>query len=288
MKNTGRLDLVDGAGAFDADRQHEDDDNRDQQHQPQRKAEGGHADIAIAEQIETQLYRRGPHQKHGTPTGLNPQADRGKEPGQREDGEIDKARHAQGGNGTHLAQTNSEHAGGIVEAQQQADDGNDADIDADGSDEIFAGAESGYVYCLNSDGSLRWSFNTQAAVSDLATVDFLGDGQRWVVAGGPGGKVFGIDHDGKERWTCQIPFYKRAGHVRVIFPADLAGEGRQVAIVGAENWHYYALDASGSHIWQYESVHPSTAGTAADLDGDGKEELALGTAYYWWHLINPD
>ncbi|NLX13802.1 MAG: PQQ-binding-like beta-propeller repeat protein, partial [Phycisphaerales bacterium] len=28
--------------------------------------------------------------------------------------------------------------------------------------------------------------------------------------------------------------------------------------------------------------------TAADLDGDGKEELALGTAYYWWHLINPD
>ncbi|NLX13708.1 MAG: hypothetical protein GXY44_08670, partial [Phycisphaerales bacterium] len=71
-----------------------------------------------------------------------------------------------------------------------------ADIDADGSDEIFAGAESGYVYCLNSDGSLRWSFNTQAAVSDLATVDFLGDGQRWVVAGGPGGKVFGIDHDG--------------------------------------------------------------------------------------------
>ena len=163
-----------------------------------------------------------------------------------------------------------------------------ADLDGDGKDEVVAGAESGYVYCLNADGSLRWNHNTTGAIYDIAAVDFAGDGKRWVVVGRQGGVVHAFDAQGNEKWTFEMPAYKKTGNVHVIFPADIAGNGKQIAMAGADNWRYYALDASGKEIWHYESVHPSTAGAAIDVDGDGKDELALGTAYYWWHLVNPD
>ncbi|MFQ5811127.1 MAG: PQQ-binding-like beta-propeller repeat protein, partial [Armatimonadota bacterium] len=62
----------------------------------------------------------------------------------------------------------------------------------------------------------------------------------------------------------------------------------QTAIIGADNWHFYAIDGAGKQVWQYESVHGSTCGAAADIDGDGKQEVIAGTEYYWWHVVKPD
>jgi len=74
----------------------------------------------------------------------------------------------------------------------------------------------------------------------------------------------------------------------VVFGADLAGDGSQAVISGADSWRYYAIDAQGEELWHYESVHGSTAGTAADVDGDGRDEVLAGTEYYSWHVIKPD
>ena len=163
-----------------------------------------------------------------------------------------------------------------------------ADLTGDGRDEIIAGSSNGQVYCFDADGQQLWSFAYGGSVEAVTTVEFAQNGRPFVVAGGIGGQVVCLDADGTEQWRFAVPFYKRTGNVRVLFAARLAAEGPPVVVAGADNWHYYALDSRGSQLWHYESVHGSTAGAAADLDGDGIDEVICGTEYYWWHCVNAD
>jgi len=163
-----------------------------------------------------------------------------------------------------------------------------ADLDGDGIDETIGGNSNGKVYCLDADGSLRWTHDCDHEVNSVAAVDFDGDGTPSIVAGTMNSQVIAIDSAGERMWRFEVPYYKRTPHVRVVFPADLTGDGSEVVVAGADSWRYYAIDASGEEIWHYESVHGSTAGAAADLDADGRDEVICGTEYYWWHCVNPD
>lgn len=163
-----------------------------------------------------------------------------------------------------------------------------ADLQGNGQASILAGCNSGQLFCLDRAGQLQWKYDCEGAVNSVSTVDFAGDGQRSVLAGVMGAKMLALTPDGQLRWAFEAPYYKRAGHFRVVFPARLQeGEG-QVAVGGSDNWHYFAVDAQGKELWRYESVHGATAGTAADLDGDGLDDIIAGTEYYWWHAIRPD
>jgi outer membrane protein assembly factor BamB len=162
------------------------------------------------------------------------------------------------------------------------------DLNGDGASEVLAGSSNGMVYCFGADGKTLWKSDCGAPVNSVTTVDFAGDGKRAVVAGCMDSRLVAFDAQGKELWVFTPQFYKEAAHFRVVFPADLTGTGKQVAIGGADNWHFYAVDAQGQQLWRYESVHGSTSGMAADLDGDKKDEIIAGTEYYWWHVINPD
>ncbi|MBM3497100.1 MAG: hypothetical protein FJX74_00365 [Armatimonadetes bacterium] len=159
-----------------------------------------------------------------------------------------------------------------------------ADLDADGRAETIAGGANGKLCVLNADGTVRWTRDLGAPVHAVTAAPLVGEGLA-VIAGGDGGKIAAYAPDGGELWTFTAPYYKRAAHVRVLFPARLA-EGRPAVIAGCDNWRYYALDAAGAELWHYESVHGSTAGAAGDVDGDGVDEVACGTEYYWWHLVN--
>lgn len=163
-----------------------------------------------------------------------------------------------------------------------------ADLNGDKVDEIIAGSTNGNLYCFGKDGKILWKLDCGAPVNVVNTVDFAGDGHPAVLAGCMDAKLVAADGSGEQLWVFNPPYYKRAGHIRVVFPAKLDGSSRETAIVGAENWHYYAVGPEGKALWQYESVHASTAGCAADLNGDRKDEIVAGTEYYWWHGIKPD
>ena len=87
-------------------------------------------DVAVAEKEHQQLDAGRRDQQHRPPARLDPEADRGKEAGEREEREIGEA------GGTHrreradLAAGDAEQARGVVEAEQQGDDRDDPDVAA--------------------------------------------------------------------------------------------------------------------------------------------------------------
>ncbi|NUQ66283.1 MAG: PQQ-binding-like beta-propeller repeat protein, partial [Pirellulales bacterium] len=162
------------------------------------------------------------------------------------------------------------------------------DLDGDGRDDVVAGSDRGRLLVLAPDGKPRWNSVAGGPIAAVAVADLDGSQKKIAVAGSLDCNVYAFSPDGSPRWKFELPYYKRAGRVRVLLASDLNGDGREEVLAGGENWRYFALDREGKGLWQYESVHPSSAAAAADLDGDGKRECLLGTIYYWWHCCGPD
>jgi outer membrane protein assembly factor BamB len=149
---------------------------------------------------------------------------------------------------------------------------------------LAAGTDDGQLWLLDGDGEVRWRRTVSGKITAVAAADFGGDSV--VVAGSTACTVTAFSLSGEQLWQFQVPFYKRAGIVRVLLAADLDGDGQDEVIAGAENWHYYVLDQQGHKRWQFESVHASTAGVVADIDNDGAPELIAATEYYWWFAVS--
>ncbi|NPV09672.1 MAG: PQQ-binding-like beta-propeller repeat protein [Anaerolineae bacterium] len=152
---------------------------------------------------------------------------------------------------------------------------------------LLAGDEEGGVRLLAADGRVLWRAQVEGNVTAVGSARFGSEGPALIVGSGRG-LVTALDLAGATLWQYRIPYYKRDGIVRVLLHGDLNGDGREEVIVGAENWHYYALDHQGRFLWQFESVHASTAGAVADADGDGALELVAGTEYYWWSCVSAE
>ena len=162
------------------------------------------------------------------------------------------------------------------------------DLDGDGRDDVVAGTDKNRVVALSPDGNRLWDFAAGGPIAAVAVADLDGSRKKVAVAGSLDTHVYALGSDGSLRWKFELPYYKRAGRVRVLLSSDLDADGREEILAGGENWRYFAIDREGKQLWQYESVHPSSAAAAADLDGDGQQECLLGTIYYWWHCCGPD
>ncbi len=163
-----------------------------------------------------------------------------------------------------------------------------SDLDGDGIAEIVAGTSKNNVWLLGADGEARWKFPTGGLVTTTASADLDKSKQRYAIAGSEDCKVYALTAAGRLKWAFELPQYKSPGRVRVLFAADINGDGHDEVIAGGDNWRYYCMDREGKELWHHESVHPSSAGTAADLDGDGTMETLCGTVYYWWPCAGAD
>ena len=153
---------------------------------------------------------------------------------------------------------------------------------------VYAGSADGKVYCLGADLKPRWTFDAVSGVRAVWTGKLDKDSPPRIAVGTAGGAVFLLDQSGQLLWKHELPFFKVPGSVVCFTSADLAGDGNRALIVGSENWHYYALDAKGNQLWQFEILHAATQATAVDLDGDGRQEVIMGTEYYAWNAVKPD
>ncbi|MFO8082162.1 MAG: PQQ-binding-like beta-propeller repeat protein [Armatimonadota bacterium] len=143
------------------------------------------------------------------------------------------------------------------------------DITGDDAPEIvFAGLDS-FVHTITADGSLLWKFGTGDSVSAVTVLS--GEGEARVAAASRGFNVYGFTADGSVAWRRDL------GSPLVDMTSLSTGAGERVVTV-AENGAVIAIDAlDGALLGRAETARAGLAVTAADLDGDGSEEVVVSS-----------
>jgi hypothetical protein len=153
---------------------------------------------------------------------------------------------------------------------------------------VYVGRADGHLQALSADAKPRWEFDAHNAVGSILVGRLAKNDPARIAVGTVKGNIFLLDESGNKLWDRQLPFFKVDPAIGYFTSAGLAGDGNRALIVGSNNWHHYAYDSAGNQLWSYNSVRGSTAGTATDLDGDGKQEPVIGTEYNQVHALNPD
>ncbi len=163
------------------------------------------------------------------------------------------------------------------------------DLDGDGEDEILLGVLH-YIQCYDAKGSRRWNIGTSVGntITSIKTADLDGDGLREIVVGGDSTvypNLYVLGGDGKIIWKIRAGAYE----VNAVAVGDINGDGRMEIAAGtvAKHGNYYnpsrvyLYDCQGNMMW--EKILPRGTATIelADIDGDGKMEVLVGSLHYF-------
>jgi outer membrane protein assembly factor BamB len=140
-----------------------------------------------------------------------------------------------------------------------------ADVDPDGYDEVIARSGDNVFRLRVEDGTIAWRTETSAErLIDAA----LGDG----VAVATDQRIYQLTASGLESWS-----YPLEEVASVVYTAKLDGEQGPVDVaVGTVKGGIYLLDTDGQLLWQGKGRERVNALHAADLNGDGRQELLVG------------
>jgi len=83
-------------------------------------------------------------------------------------------------------------------------------------------------------------------------------------------------------WSAQLP---TGAHARVLATTDLDGAGVEQAIVGTEEGDVFAV-GGGEVLWRFAADGRINAVSCADVDGDGRPEIIVGSADHHVYLLN--
>lgn len=159
------------------------------------------------------------------------------------------------------------------------------DVDADGVEDVVAVVlgfdRSDRVVAVSSAGEELWSLDVEGSVEVLDAVDVDGDGTRELVVGGgrdDGEPIVGwthvvdpaIDAPARVRWSADT-----AAPTSAIVPAVV--DGTRVVLAGTRDGRLHAYDvAGGAEAWDYTAGLWVFGLAAADLDGDGVDDVVHG------------
>ena len=171
-----------------------------------------------------------------------------------------------------------------------------ADIDKDGGMEIVVGSSDG-LYAVNSEGIEEWNYTSiswpiYGLDSSPTIVDIDDDGEIEIVIGSEcpfdcylnEGKLLVFNSTGYLEWNFT------AGYSVFSSPAivDIDGDG-EIELIFGSRWYnesnpldvygvLHVLNSSGQVEWRYQTTDSIESSPAiADLDGDGKMEIIVGS-----------
>ncbi|MGQ9708054.1 MAG: outer membrane protein assembly factor BamB family protein [bacterium] len=140
--------------------------------------------------------------------------------------------------------------------------------------------DSGYVTCLNPDGTLSYQFFVNAAVQSSPAVDNSGN----IYFGTDQGDLIALSPAGESLWTYHIP--SRFNDIASSPVIDANGN----IYFGCEDGYLYKLSPAGELLWQCE-IHPTAAITSTPLltaDGYIYVTAPADSIFEKLYCINPD
>ncbi len=176
-------------------------------------------------------------------------------------------------------------------------------LEANGPAYVVAASADGHVYALTNTGKKAWSFAANSPVNDVLVADLDADGNAEIVAACDNTRVYCLDPLGKKLWEFsnkgfeikrQLPgeygtgrYVAGDGEFIVVRAADLDGDGKLEVLAGSNTFKHgarrvfgtlFALSREGQVLWHtYQSGGNPSSLDLADMDGDGRPEIALAT-----------
>jgi hypothetical protein len=159
---------------------------------------------------------------------------------------------------------------------------------------FVAGFDNGKVESFDAGGASLWQAQLPAEIRAISPVK-KGASTYWAIGTEYEnrdilrGYVALISDTGKILWENPIePFSGRPGSVRTITSAKIIEGSNEQIVAGAECWKYFAFDIEGKEIWTFPVLHASSICLAGDMTGNGIDEVALGTEYYYHWIVDAD
>ena len=143
----------------------------------------------------------------------------------------------------------------------------------DSNNTLYIGGPDGYFYCIRSDGTLEWNYQTNDRRRPIFSTPALGrDGA--IIFGGMGGNLFCLNSDGTLRWQQEVYSYDSTPAI-----------GNDGTIYVGGSYELLALTPSGEQLWAYE-VDSLLHTSSPAIDEDGTIYICSydGTVF----AINPD
>jgi len=146
-----------------------------------------------------------------------------------------------------------------------------ADLTGDGVPEVIFGGQDSNVHTLSAEGKLLWQFNTGDEVTALAAVG-PEEGAKTLVVASKSFNLYAVDGEGQLVWRINLGF-------PVLDVATVARpEGQRVAAVTDDGSVYLIDPAAGSIVGRFEAGDAALKVVAADVNGDGSQEIAVSSA----------
>ncbi len=159
-------------------------------------------------------------------------------------------------------------------------------VDSKRHNTILVGSEDRHVYVLDyKTGELRWKYETSGWVRNVLAYDINKDGQDEILVGSVDKNLYIFTPQGK---LSQIYSFDQALHT--LGAADINHDGSVEILVGTDGKELYAFtpDFAGDKCisihakakqtrWSYRLDNRPLTLIIADIDGDGKSEILVGS-----------
>lgn len=152
-----------------------------------------------------------------------------------------------------------------------------ADLDGDGKPEILVGDTGGVLSCLDSAGAPQWQFAGDGSqMGPVLVADLYDLPGREIVVTSHDGHIYALSSDGTWLWDVFRENDLFPNSTPVL--ADVDGDKTPEIYVGGGLHHFYRIDPRTGSVTFEQNVytHVNAAIAAADLDGDGRDEVLFG------------